>query len=90
MTEKDYYDQLLQKMVNAANEMSNTISKIDTMKNKLGQALSINGRTFKDDELTRLRNDAINQRDTLNNVIIPAITNKMNSLDTQPDVVVVS
>lgn len=81
MTEKDYYIRLLQQMTNASRNLDNTLSQIDKLKIHLKDAITINEEIYRKQKIEDLKANVITQRDRINGVIIPAIRNKIDSIE---------
>lgn len=80
MSDKEYYIQLLQKMVNVSSNLQRALTSIDDAYVDLKKGLSISSITYNDESINNIRNDISNKLDVVNNVLIPTIKNKVDSL----------
>ncbi len=80
MSDKEYYIHLLQKIVNVSSNLQRALTSIDESYVHLKKGLGISSIAYNDEEINNIRNDISNKLDIVNNVLIPTIKSKVDSL----------
>lgn len=81
MSEKDYYERLLNKMNNTSSNLNTTLENIDTLKTRLGESLKINEGTYRLSDINQLRQTVESKKGRIDNTIIPKIKDKIKDLE---------
>ncbi|MBR3897762.1 MAG: hypothetical protein IKJ43_00590 [Bacilli bacterium] len=82
MQEKDVYREMINMMDIAANQdLNNAINMLDQAINSIKRGISIDGIAYKVRELEELRNEAVDKRDYINDVLIPSARSEMEACD---------
>ncbi len=81
MTERDYYVNLLQKMIKIANNFERTIDQLNNFKVNLTNGITINGVMYKDNDIEVLSNYMAKQLRNINDYIIPGIRNRLERVE---------
>ncbi len=81
MTERDYYVNLLQKMIKIANNFERAIDQLNNFKVNLTNGITINGVMYKDNDIEVLSNYMAKQLRNINDYIIPGIRNRLERVE---------